>query len=89
MLKSKINRQNRHSHFDSEIVYIKSTIDMENQVPISNFIYTIFEIVLPCIVLLRNPSSKLKFHIHDIYKYLFVYIHLQMWCKSRRVSCKS
>lgn len=55
-------------------MYIKSTISLENQLPISIFIYTISEIVLPCIVFLLNPSPKLKFHIHDILKILFVYI---------------
>ena len=76
--KAKINSQNRHSRFDSEIVYIKSTIDMENRPQISIFIYTISEIVLPCIVFLLNPSLKTKFHIHDFFKCLFVYTPIQM-----------
>ena len=55
-------------------MYIKSTIDIENQAPILIFIYTISKIVLPCIVLLLNTSQKLIFHVHDFLKGRFVYI---------------
>ena len=58
-------------------MYIKSTINPENTAPISFFIYMISEIVLLCIVLLLNPSPKLKFHIHDIPKRPFMYIPLR------------
>ena len=57
---------------------MKSTIETENQAPISIFIYTISEIVLPCIVLLLNPSLKLKFHIHDFLKFIFMYSSLKI-----------
>ena len=72
--KAKINSQNRHSRFDSGIVYISSTTDIENQLQISIFIYTISETDFPCIVLLLTPSPKPEFHIHDFLKCLFVYI---------------
>ena len=55
-------------------MYIKSTIGMENQTRISIFIYTISEIVLPCIVLILNSTPKFKFHIHDVLKIHFMYI---------------
>ena len=47
---------------------------MENQLLISIFIYTISEIVLPCIVLILNSTAKFKFHIHDVLKIHFMYI---------------
>lgn len=50
---------------------------MENQLRISIFIYTISEIILLCIVLFRNPSPRLKFHIHEILNGLYVYIPTQ------------